>query len=134
MQKTSILAQILGGGKKASVLDPPAGVPTPPRTPPLYVYVYYTIRIRILYNTYTIQYVYIYYLYTIRYCLITFHTPRVGGLREALETLVSERSVFFRAVGRSQGGGFQGGGILIGIAAPPELDRTMADYGKRWRR
>ena len=55
----------------------------------------------------------------------------VGGLREALETLVSERSVFFRAVARSQGGGFQGGGILIGVLAPPELRRSTADYGKR---
>ena len=54
-----------------------------------------------------------------------------GGLREALETLVSERSVSFRAGARSQGGGFQGGGILIGIAAPGELGRSMADYGKR---
>ena len=43
-----------------------------------------------------------------------------GGLREALETLVSERSVFFRAVARSQGGGFQGGGILNEVAAGAE--------------
>ena len=60
-----------------------------------------------------------------------------GGLREALETLVSERSVCFRALARveraerseSERGEFEGG-ERSGAAARGELERSVADF---WR-
>ena len=63
-------------------------------------------------------------------------TQRVGGLREALETLVSERSVSSRAVSEVT----LSNEVKI-VRGEPEgrkrsghrLETVSADYGKRWR-
>ena len=96
----------------------PAWGPNPHRTPPssytyTIQYVYYTVP----YHTYTI----LYYTYTICILydteagLIVFHTPRVGGLREALTPLWCQAERFLWSVSdevisvRRCGGGVWGG-------------------------
>ena len=62
------------------------------------------------------------------------------GLREALETIVSERNVFSRAVARWALSnevkivrGESEGGKRSGVPAGTEHEGSVADYGKRWR-